>query len=111
MHLDLSGLRRRQQVRAILGDLSRCEDATATVLMGDLNEWATHGGCLREFGKEWRVLSCGLSFPSRRPVAQLDRMVVSPGWRILESRVHHSALAARGSDHLPIYARLEMPKI
>ena len=111
MHLDLSGLRRRQQVRAILGDLARCEEAAATVLMGDLNEWAMHGGCLREFGKDWRVLSCGSSFPSRRPVAHLDRIVISHGWRILESRVHHSALAARGSDHLPIYARLELPKI
>lgn len=111
MHLDLSGLRRRQQVRAILGDLARCDDAAATVLMGDLNEWAMHGGCLREFGKDWRVLSCGPSFPSRRPVAQLDRIVISSGWRILQSRVHHSALAARGSDHLPIYARLELPKI
>ena len=111
MHLDLSGLRRRQQVRAILGDLARCEGAAATVIMGDLNEWATHGGCVREFAKDWRVLSCGPSFPSRRPIAQLDRIVVSPGWRIIESRVHHSALAARGSDHLPIYARMELPKI
>ncbi|MEO6716025.1 MAG: endonuclease/exonuclease/phosphatase family protein [Novosphingobium sp.] len=110
MHLDLSGLRRRQQVRAILGDLARSEDAAATVLMGDLNEWAIHGGCLREFGKDWRVLSCGPSFPSRRPVAQLDRIVISSGWRILQSRVHHSALASRGSDHLPIYARLDLPK-
>ena len=110
MHLDLSGLRRRQQVRAILADLARCEAAGATVLMGDLNEWAMHGGCLREFGNLWRVLSCGPSFPSRRPVASLDRIVISPDWRILESRVHHSALASRGSDHLPIYARLEMPK-
>ena len=111
MHLDLSGLRRRQQVRAILGDLRRCEEVAATVLMGDFNEWATHGGCLREFGKDWRVLCCGQSFPSRRPVAQLDRIVISPGWRILSSRVHHSALAARGSDHLPISAMLELPKI
>ena len=111
MHLDLSGLRRRQQVRAILADLARPEAADATVLMGDLNEWAMHGGCLREFGRDWRVLSCGASFPSRRPVASLDRIVISPHWRILESRVHHSALASRGSDHLPIHARLELPKI
>jgi endonuclease/exonuclease/phosphatase family metal-dependent hydrolase len=111
MHLDLSGLRRRQQVRAILGDLVRCEDAASTVLMGDLNEWSPHGGCLREFGRGWRVLSCGHSFPSRRPVAQLDRIIISQDWRILESRVHHSALAARGSDHLPIYAKLELPNI
>jgi endonuclease/exonuclease/phosphatase family metal-dependent hydrolase len=110
MHLDLSGLRRRQQVRAILADLAQCADAAATVLMGDLNEWAMHGGCLREFGSTWRVLPCGPSFPSRRPVARLDRIVISPGWRIIEARVHHSALAARGSDHLPIHARLELIK-
>jgi endonuclease/exonuclease/phosphatase family metal-dependent hydrolase len=78
--------------------------------MGDLNEWAMHGGCLREFGSTWRVLPCGPSFPSRRPVARLDRIVISPGWRIIEARVHHSALAARGSDHLPIHARLELIK-
>jgi endonuclease/exonuclease/phosphatase family metal-dependent hydrolase len=110
MHLDLSGLRRRQQVRSILGHIDECDGDIPTVLMGDLNEWAMHGGCLREFHHSWRILNCGRSFPSRRPVAQLDRIVISPGWRIIESRVHHSALAARGSDHLPIYARLEMHK-
>ncbi len=108
MHLDLSGLRRRQQVRSILGHLAECGDDMPTVLMGDLNEWSQHGGCLHEFHHGWRVLNCGRSFPSRRPVAQLDRIVISPDWRILESRVHHSALAARGSDHLPVHARLEL---
>ena len=101
----------RQQVRAILGNIARCDDHAPTILMGDLNEWALHGGCLREFGRDWRVLSCGHSFPSRRPVAQLDRIIVSPDWRILESRVHHTHLSARGSDHLPIYAKLELHKI
>ncbi len=110
MHLDLSGLRRRQQVRSILQHLADCPAAFPTVLMGDLNEWARHGGALREFAHHWRVLSPGRSFPSRRPVAQLDRVVASPEWRIVESRVHHSALAGRASDHLPVVARLEMPK-
>ncbi len=111
MHLDLSGLRRRQQVRSILHHVENCPGAMPAVLMGDLNEWSAHGGCLHEFGHRWRVLSCGRSFPSRRPVAQLDRIVISPGWRILETRVHHSPLAASGSDHLPVIATLEMPKI
>ncbi len=110
MHLDLSGLRRRQQVRSILHHLSECEGECPTVLMGDLNEWSQHGGCLHEFAHGWRVLMPGRSFPSRRPVAQLDRIVISPDWRILDSRVHHSVLAARGSDHLPVHARLELPK-
>ena len=111
MHLDLSGLRRRQQVRSVLRHIDECHGDCPTVLLGDLNEWSRHGGALREFGHHWRVLAPGKSFPSRRPVAQLDRIVVSPDWRIVETAVHHSALASRGSDHLPVVARLELPKI
>jgi endonuclease/exonuclease/phosphatase family metal-dependent hydrolase len=110
MHLDLSGLRRRQQVRSILHHIEQCHGQFPTVLMGDLNEWSRHGGALREFGKDWRVLGSGHSFPSRRPIAQLDRIVLSPHWSVGETGVHHSALAARGSDHLPVYARLTLPK-
>ncbi len=111
MHLDLSGLRRRRQVRTILGHLASCDGASPTVLMGDLNEWSQHGGCFREFGHAWHVLAPGRSFPSRRPVAQLDRIVVTRDWRIVETGVHHSLLASRGSDHLPVVARLALPNI
>lgn len=110
MHLDLSGLRRRQQVRSVLRHVDECDGACPTVLMGDFNEWSRHGGALREFGHGWRVLAPGKSFPSRRPVAQLDRIVVSPDWRIVATLVHHSVLAARGSDHLPVVAELELPR-
>jgi endonuclease/exonuclease/phosphatase family metal-dependent hydrolase len=111
MHLDLSGLRRRQQVRSVLSHVEGCGEPCPTVLMGDFNEWAMHGGCFREFGRGWRLLAPGRSFPSRRPVAQLDRIVVSDSWDVLQTGVHHSALAARASDHLPVWARLELPKI
>ena len=111
MHLDLSGLRRRQQVRAILAHLGRCGDPCPTVLMGDCNEWGVRRGALAEFTAPWRVLASGRSFPSRRPIAELDRIVVSPEWRVAEARVHHSAQAAVGSDHLPVLARLGLPKI
>ncbi len=111
MHLDLSGLRRRQQVRSILAHVTGCDQATPTVLMGDFNEWARHGGCFQEFAGCWQLLAPGRSFPSRRPVAQLDRIVASPDWEIAGTGVHHSALAARGSDHLPVWARLQLPKI
>ncbi|MBW8783563.1 MAG: endonuclease/exonuclease/phosphatase family protein [Novosphingobium sp.] len=111
MHLDLSGLRRRQQVRTVLAHLATCPGKHPAVLMGDFNEWAQHGGCFREFHGGWRVLAPGRSFPSRRPVAQLDRIVISDGWQVHKACVHHSALAARGSDHLPVFARLGLPKI
>lgn len=111
MHLDLSGLRRRQQVRSILAHVADCEAPSPAVLMGDLNEWSRHGGCFQEFARGWNLLAPGRSFPSRRPVAQLDRIVASDDWRVVAAGVHHSALAARGSDHLPVWARLELPKI
>lgn len=109
MHLDLSGLRRRHQIRSVLTHLAACNGTCPTVMMGDLNEWALHGGCFREFGEGWQVLSPGRSFPAARPVAQLDRIIASDDWRVLDANVHHSALAARGSDHLPVLARLELP--
>ncbi|MDE2597705.1 MAG: endonuclease/exonuclease/phosphatase family protein [Sphingomonadales bacterium] len=110
MHLDLSGLRRRQQVRTVLAHLEECDGHCPTVLMGDFNEWSRHGGSLREFHAPWHVLSPGRSFPTRRPVALLDRIVVSREWQVNHCGVHHSALAARGSDHLPVFARLGLPK-
>jgi endonuclease/exonuclease/phosphatase family metal-dependent hydrolase len=110
MHLDLSGLRRRQQVLTILTDLERCGPPCPAVLMGDFNEWSVRGGALHEFHAPWRVLAPGRSFPSRRPVAQLDRIVISPEWVPTETAVHHSALAARASDHLPVFAHLMLPK-
>ena len=39
MHLDLSGLRRRDQIKAILRHCDRCDTACPTVLMGDFNQW------------------------------------------------------------------------
>ncbi|WP_232491702.1 endonuclease/exonuclease/phosphatase family protein [Novosphingobium kaempferiae] len=111
MHLDLSGIRRRHQVRSVLAHCSGCDARVPTVMMGDLNEWARHGGCLREFDGGWQVLAPGRSFPSRRPMATLDRIIVSAEWSVLGTGVHHSPLSAVGSDHLPVVASLSLPKI
>jgi endonuclease/exonuclease/phosphatase family metal-dependent hydrolase len=102
MHLDLSGLHRRQQLRSVLFHLSNCDHDVPGVLMNDFNEWARRRGCFREFGSEWQVLAPGKSYPTRRPVAFTE-------WQVIEARVHHSALAARGSDHLPVQAALRLP--
>ncbi len=110
MHLDLSGLRRRHQVRGVLAHLGRCDPAP-TVIMGDTNEWARSGGCFREFDARWSLLCPGRSFPSRRPLANLDRIVASQDWQLAETNVHHSALAAVSSDHLPVWASLMLPEI
>jgi endonuclease/exonuclease/phosphatase family metal-dependent hydrolase len=106
MHLDLSGIRRRHQIRAVLAHVSDCREPCATVMMGDLNEWAVAGGALREFTASHVVLAPGRSFHARRPVAQLDRIIISPEIGVDHCAVHHSATAAVASDHLPVWARL-----
>ena len=105
-HLDLSGLRRRDQIRAMLRHCAQCESACPTVLMGDFNQWGR--GALREFVTPWEALTIGNSFPSRRPLAALDRIVHSGEWACGEVAVHHSALAAVASDHLPVRAALAL---
>ena len=105
-HLDLSGLRRRDQIRAMLRHCAACPTACPTVLMGDFNQWGR--GALREFVAPWEALTIGNSFPSRRPLAALDRIVHSGEWACGEVAVHHSALAAVASDHLPVRAVLAL---
>jgi endonuclease/exonuclease/phosphatase family metal-dependent hydrolase len=109
-HLDLSGLRRRDQIKAILKHVGDCDAPCPTVLMGDFNQWGMHSGAMQEFAPDWQLLTPGKSFPSGQPVARLDRIVASKEWHCVEMGVHHSALATQASDHLPVFATLELPK-
>ena len=106
MHLDLSGLWRRRQMRAILEAIAGRPQAMPTVLMGDTNEWRTAAGCLDELEPEFQIALTGPSFHARHPVAALDRIIVHHSLAIEAAGVHMSAAARRASDHLPIWARL-----
>jgi len=106
MHLDLSGLWRRRQMRAILDSIAARPQAMPTVLMGDTNEWRTFAGCLKDLEPEFHIVPTGPSFHARHPVAQLDRIIVHKDVSIEAAGVHMSAAARRASDHLPIWARL-----
>jgi endonuclease/exonuclease/phosphatase family metal-dependent hydrolase len=104
-HLDLSGLRRRDQVRSLLR-FAREHGDMPTVILGDFNQWGHTTGAMREFADEWGQVAPGPTYPSRAPLARLDRMVHSLDLRCDAAGVHHSALAAIASDHLPIHAEL-----
>jgi endonuclease/exonuclease/phosphatase family metal-dependent hydrolase len=106
LHLDLSGLWRRRQMRSILDAIARRRQKMPTVLMGDTNEWRTAAGCLTELNGAYRIAPTGLSFHSRRPMAPLDRIIVDERLGIEAAGVHSSASAKRASDHLPVWARL-----
>jgi endonuclease/exonuclease/phosphatase family metal-dependent hydrolase len=108
MHLDLSGLWRRRQARAIINALET-RRPLPTILMGDLNEWTLHGGCLRDFAHHFRIAATPPSFHTRRPVARLDRIMADRSLHIASCGVHHSLKARRASDHLPIWAQIAFP--
>src|SRR3954469_18454715 len=88
MHLDLSGLWRRRQMRSILEAIDRRPHKMPTVLMGDTNEWRTEAGCLKHLGGEFRIAPTGPSFHARHPVAALDRIIVHKDLNIEAAGVH-----------------------
>jgi len=106
MHLDLSGLWRRRQLKAILDTVGRRKQKMPTILMGDTNEWRKAAGCLADLNGSFRIAPTGPSFHSRHPMAALDRIIVDNDLRIEAAGVHMSASARKASDHLPIWARL-----
>jgi len=106
MHLDLSGLWRKRQMRAILDAIALRPQKMPTVLMGDTNEWRTVAGCLQELEPEFHVAPTGPSFHARHPVAALDRIIVHKDLNVEAAGVHMSPAARRASDHLPIWARV-----
>ena len=108
MHLDLSGLWRRRQLRAIMQAIEERPQTMPTILMGDTNEWRLAGGCLKDLPPGYRIVPTGPSFHSRHPLATLDRIIVGSDFRIDAAGVHMSQVARRASDHLPIWARLSL---
>jgi endonuclease/exonuclease/phosphatase family metal-dependent hydrolase len=108
MHLDLSGLWRRQQAHAILAHVEDRRHRMPTVLMGDLNEWSARSGCLRDFAAHMTFADTGRSYHAHNPIARLDRIMVSREVRIRDAGVHRSQTARTASDHLPIWAEVEL---
>lgn len=78
----------------------------SVVLMGDLNEWRVDNGSplARYTPKRGTAIVAPPSFPSRRPLLPLDRIIASEPEALRDVAVHRSVLARVASDHLPITA-------
>ena len=107
-HLGLLRNWRRRQAQALLEQLATMPPMP-TIVMGDLNEWGARG-CIAEFARTLRVVESGDSYHSERPFVAFDRIMVTPDWRVEGSGVHHSPRAMLASDHLPVWARLELER-
>lgn len=97
------GLRRADR-RAQWGRLAEHMRAEhmPSVAIGDFNEWADKRGFEALSGLHLHIP--GATYPAPAPLGRLDRIVTAPGLRVVRMGVFSSPLAARASDHLPIWA-------
>ena len=96
MHLDLSGLWRKRQMRAILAAIAERPQQMPTILMGDTNEWRTEAGCLKDLRAA--TSSSRRPAPAFTPAARSPRSTGSSSTRncnIEAAGVHMSAAARR----------------
>lgn len=108
VHLDLSGLWRRKQIRALLAAIDASPRHMPTVMMGDFNQWSDSGALSELAFHHHRLVQTPKSFHSARPVARLDRIIVSHDVKVAQADAHISALSRQASDHLPLWANIEI---
>ncbi len=111
VHLDLSGLWRRRQIRALLKWLEQAPWHMPTIIMGDFNQWSNRGAMSEFAFHHHRILQTPKSFHATRPIAALDRIIISHDLHATDIGVHNSIIAQQASDHLPVWANIKMPKI
>ncbi|KPU84613.1 metal-dependent hydrolase [Marinosulfonomonas sp. PRT-SC04] len=102
VHLGLIRRYRLFQMKAIIAALEVLPPKP-TVIAGDFNEWSASRG-MEPLKAHFTVHSPGLSFHAARPVAALDRFVISQDVHLKTAGVVQTPLAKRASDHLPVWA-------
>lgn len=103
VHLGLLRAARRRQLDAIKAALAR-HPARPTVILGDFNEHSRRVG-LGRIATPFVILPTAATFPSRRPILPLDRIVHSPDLDLVPLS-HAPAKGPHASDHLPLLAEL-----
>jgi endonuclease/exonuclease/phosphatase family metal-dependent hydrolase len=104
-HLGLRRDERRQQASMIAAKLARDTSPAATLLLADLNEWRPSPKVLG-LAPLFQAGPSPRSFPARRPMLALDRILAAGPIRLEQLRAHISAAARIASDHLPLRAEL-----
>lgn len=110
-HLGLLRLSRLDQASALL-KAHRELPPLPTILMGDFNEWRRRRrSALSVLEPTFGGDATPRSFPSRRPIFALDRILGWPYGLVTDLAVHKSPLARLASDHLPLTARAEIEAV
>lgn len=110
-HLGLLAQSRRQQVQQLIVALSGLTQM-ATIIAGDFNDW-TRGRALERWAPDLKFLPPQPTFPSPRPLGSLDRIALdhvaqAQGLGVVRHGVYDAQPAHIASDHLPVWADLQM---
>ncbi len=106
VHLGLLRKSRHQQIAAIRHALETLRPMP-TLIAGDMNEWSPHIG-LEGLEHDFTLHAPGHSFHAARPMAGLDRVGHCASFILKDAGVAETALSRKASDHLPIWADLEL---
>ena len=107
-HLGLRVGERWRQAWALRRLLLQAPDRP-TVLLGDLNDWLPGSPTVRPLLALCASRRHPRTFPSRRPVLALDRILTRALPMPKPPVAHRSATACVASDHLPVVADLPVP--
>lgn len=102
-HLSLAQPLRVIQMR-ILGQYLRRRPPMQTIFLGDFNEWRPWGGLMfhrKVVGTDLRG-PARATFPSRRPVLPLDRILTDAGGYVRSAKTLSTPTTRLASDHLPL---------
>jgi endonuclease/exonuclease/phosphatase family metal-dependent hydrolase len=111
LHLGLSGLERKQQLRWFLEShpFVGLHHQTPIIIAGDFNDvWGTLGKKLLVPAGFHGLERPIRTFPAYAPIRALDSIYVRGDIRLLSVHRSRLALAKRASDHLPLVAELEV---
>lgn len=108
-HLSLGQAFRMAQLRVVGQFLDRRPERP-TLLIGDLNEWRPWGGVAlspRILGARFEG-PARATFPIRRPLLPLDRILAAAPARVATARVLDGPGIRMASDHRPLAARISV---
>jgi endonuclease/exonuclease/phosphatase family metal-dependent hydrolase len=107
MHLGLSGIERKKQLKKFLESesFSRLHDNTPVIVAGDFNDvWGTLGTKLLEPAGFRGTAQPLKTFPSYAPVRALDSIYVRGRVELRQIQRSRLGVAKQASDHLPLIA-------
>jgi len=110
-HLGLRARERIVQVKRLIDALTQMDtppnNADATVLMGDLNDWLPWARALRLLRLCFEFQRAPASYPAGFPLFSLDRILVKPTGLLRDVGVINNDLTRIASDHLPVIGTLD----